>query len=291
MMCFVGGRLKNINVFSFFTVSKPKLRKVERRIVKTPTKLTKDDIIKSNTYQRFMSTMEQILEQLDEPDAPINLDENYENSECIPQNLLHSISAEAAKLKAKGNAIELLPQNKLTLLINYAMRSINLAKNISAGPDMQDDGGNSDECTDILNAVEASLLICNIYSCRATTSLQEDNVDLIIKFVQFQLRETIFPSYDSVYTVETKKKNKSKKSQSSHQREISRLYAKIVELTKVIDCLLGRFQFEDTIVIHASALGIEPFFVDNIETLQFVCLDLVTTVSRFIKIQYIFVAY
>lgn len=140
----------------------------------------------------------------------------------------------------------------------------------------------ADECTEkILNAVEASLLICNIYTGRSTAFLQEDNIDVIIKFVQFQLRETIFPSYDPVYSVETKKKTESsrkKKSIQSKQKDLSRLYTKISELCKVFVVLLGKFQFEDTIIIHASALSIEPFFVDNLENLQFVCLDLVTTV-------------
>lgn len=235
--------------------------------------------MKSNTYQRFVSKMEQILEQLDDPDAVISLEDNYENIDCIPTNMLNNISAEAAILKAKGNAIEILPQNKLTVLINYAMRSIHIAKDSSAGPDINEDLIADDCIEKITNAVEASLLVCNIYSCRSTSFLQEDNIDSIIKFIQFQLRETIFPSYDPVYTVDTKKKNKKNNKANNTQREVSKLYSKIVQLTKLIVQLLGSFQFEDMIIIHASALGIEPFFVDNIDTLQFVCLDLVTTVS------------
>jgi hypothetical protein len=46
---------------------------------------------------------------------------------------LTKISAEAAKLKSK-NAIDTVPENQLTLLINYAMRSLHTAKNFSAGP-------------------------------------------------------------------------------------------------------------------------------------------------------------
>lgn len=142
----------------------------------------------------------------------------------------------------------------------------------------------ADECTEkILNAVEAALLICNIYTGRSTAFLQEDNIDVIIKFVQFQLRETIFPYYDPVYSVELKKKPESRKKKSiqSKQKDLTKLYTKISELCKVFVILLGKFQFEDTIIIHASALSIEPFFVDNLENLQFVCLDLVTTVRIF----------
>lgn len=43
------------------------------------------------------------------------------------------MSNDVAKLKAK-NVLDIIPKNKLTLLINYAIRNIYLAKNYSAGP-------------------------------------------------------------------------------------------------------------------------------------------------------------
>jgi len=46
----------------------------------------------------------------------------------------------------------------------------------------------------ILNAMDACLLICNIYSTVSDLKfLQEDNISHIIRCTQFQLRETIFP--------------------------------------------------------------------------------------------------
>jgi len=77
--------------------------------------------------------MEKIFELLDETEGALNLDDAYDNVDCISSNLLNNIGSEAAKLKARG-FIDWLPQNKLTLLITYAMRSIHVAKNISAGP-------------------------------------------------------------------------------------------------------------------------------------------------------------
>lgn len=136
----------------------------------------------------------------------------------------------------------------------------------------------------IINATEACLLVCNIYSCvNELKFLQEDNISMIIKFMQFQLRETIFPSYDPVYSVKNVKKTESKKktkSYHSHSRNLQLLFSKIVELIKVFVMLFDRCIFVDTIVLPLSTLVIEPFFVDNIETLQFACLELVTTVSK-----------
>uniref|UniRef100_A0A182SQZ6 Nipped-B protein n=1 Tax=Anopheles maculatus TaxID=74869 RepID=A0A182SQZ6_9DIPT len=263
-------------------LSKPKLRRVERAAVApVAKKLSKEELMATNTYQRFVSLMNKIFDQLDETETP-TMEEGDEQYECIPTGLLNSISAEAAKLKVR-NAIDAIPETKLTLLITYAMRSIHSAKNLS-GSELQDDLV-GDECIEkILNAVEAALLICCLYTSKNTKFLQEDNIDAIIKFVQFQLRETIFPSYDPVYSVETKRKagegNKKKKAVTYQQKGITMLYTKTVELSKQLVTMFESFHFVDTIVIHASSLGVEPFFVDNIETLQFVCLDLVTTIFQ-----------
>uniref|UniRef100_A0A182K7J1 Nipped-B protein n=1 Tax=Anopheles christyi TaxID=43041 RepID=A0A182K7J1_9DIPT len=267
-------------------LSKPKVRRVERPVAPVVKKLSKEELMATNTYQRFVSLMNKIFDQLDETETP-TMEEGDEQYECIPTGLLNSISAEAAKLKVR-NAIDAIPENKLTLLITYAMRSIHSAKNLS-GSELQDDLV-GDECIEkILNAVEAALLICCLYTSKNTKFLQEDNIDAIIKFVQFQLRETIFPSYDPVYSVETKRKggdNKKKKTATYQQKGISMLYTKTVELSKQLVTMFELFHFVDTIVIHASSLGVEPFFVDNIETLQFVCLDLVTTIFQNEKYQH-----
>lgn len=261
------------------TFNQPKLRRIEKKLAPVMTKMSAEELMKTNTYIRFNNFMEKIFEQLDDTEA-MTYDESDENFECISPSLLASISAEAAKLKARAS-IDAIPEDKLTILISYAMRSIHFAKNFSAGPDLADELVAEDCLEKILNAIEAALLVCNIYTSKDTKFLQEDNIDAIIKFVQFQLRDTIFPSYDPVYTIETKKKTEkaqNKKKQSNQQKGITTLYTKIVELSKLFVRLFNKFHFVDTIIIHASALGVEPFFVDNIETLQFVCLDLVTSV-------------
>lgn len=136
----------------------------------------------------------------------------------------------------------------------------------------------------LLNAMDACLLICNIYSTVSDLQfLQEDNVSHIIKFTQFQLRETIFPLHDPVYTAKSIKRTTHRKKIKSHQaqnRSMQLFYLKTVELLKVFVTLFDKCVFVDTIVLPLSTLAIEPFFVDNIETLQFVCLELVTTVSK-----------
>lgn len=218
-------------------------------------------------------------------------------SDCISSKMLTQLTNDVAKLKAKG-AIDFLPKNELTLLINFAMRNIDISRNLSAGPvspsfcqcfsicllkrfffqDMDED---SDELIEkILDATEACLFISNIYATAVDVKfLLEDNMDKIVKFVQFQMRETIFPSYDPVFSVKSMKKDNRKKKSAGISRKVQLLFNKLVELTKIFVTLFDKCQFVDTIVLAVSSLAVEPFFVDNIETLQFACLELVTTVS------------
>lgn len=59
--------------------------------------------------------------------------DDLEYCDCIPSKILNQLSNDVAKLKAKG-VVDQISQNKLTLLINFAMRNIDVAKNCSAGP-------------------------------------------------------------------------------------------------------------------------------------------------------------
>lgn len=139
----------------------------------------------------------------------------------------------------------------------------------------------SDELIEkIVDATEACLFISNIYATAVDVKfLLEDNMDKIVKFVQFQMRETIFPSYDPVFSVKSMKKDNRKKKSAGISRKVQLLFNKLVELTKIFVTLFDKCQFVDTIVLAVSSLAVEPFFVDNIETLQFACLELVTTVG------------
>lgn len=236
-----------------------------------------------------MKNMEHELRRLEETEQPYNIEDIDYYSDCISTKMLSQLSNDVAKLKARG-VVDSISKNKLTLLINFAMRNIDVSKNLSAGPDIEDD--NEDVIDKILDSAEASLLICNLYStAKDVKFLQEDNMDKIVKFVQLQMRETIFPSYDPVFSVKTVKKpdDKKKKSKSSSNannsgggqltRKVQVLFTKLVELTKIFVMLFDNCTFIDTIVLAVSTLAIEPFFVDNIETMQFACLELVTTVS------------
>lgn len=269
--------------------SAPKLRRIDSSLFPT-SKSTKEEFLKTQTYQQFVKNMEHELRRLEETENVYNIEDIDYYTDCIPPKMLSQLANDVAKLKAKG-VVDYINKNKLTLLINFAMRNVDVAKNLSAGPDIEDD--NEDTIDKILDAAEASLLICNLYAtAKDVKFLQEDNMDKIVKFVQLQMRETIFPSYDPVFSIKTTKKTDSKKKNKTTTssygggggggnitRKIQLLFAKLVDLTKIFVTLFDNCTFIDTIVLAVSTLAVEPFFVDNIETMQFACLELVTTVS------------
>lgn len=77
-------------------------------------------------------------------------DVDYHN-DCISKKTLAQLSSDVAKLKAKG-VMDALNKSKLTLLINFAMRNVDVVKNLSAGPVSIDERGKN-----------LSLLIVYIY--------------------------------------------------------------------------------------------------------------------------------
>lgn len=69
-----------------------------------------------------------------------------------------------------------------------------------------------------------------------------------------------------------------KKATSVSQKSILVLYNKVVELTTLLAELLSIQVVTDTSVLHASSMGVSPFFVENVSELQLACLKLVTTI-------------
>ncbi|XP_055299107.1 nipped-B protein isoform X6 [Sitodiplosis mosellana] len=265
--------------------SQPKLKRICQD---SSPKANHEDVHKSQTYQQFVRNMENEIEHLQETEHFYNNDDVDYHNDCISKKTLNQLSSDVAKLKAKG-VVDALNKNKLTLLINFAMRNVDVVKNLSAGPDIEDDS--EEQIDKILDAAEACLLVCNLYSTTKDVKfLQEDNMDKIVKFAQLQMRETIFPTFDPVFSLRSTKKPDGRKKNKNHNvnnnhgvnvsRKVQLLYNKLVELTRIFVTLFDKCTFIDTIVLAVSTLAVEPFFVDNIEAMQFACLELITTIFR-----------
>lgn len=71
-----------------------------------------------------------------------------------------------------------------------------------------------------------------------------------------------------------------KKTTQISEKSIVVLYNKISELINSLAELLSIQVLTDTSVLHASSMGVSPFFVENVSELQLACLKLVTTVTN-----------
>lgn len=109
----------------------------------------------------------------------------------------------------------------------------------------------------------------------------EEVIDRVVLFIKYHLHNTIFPSFDSTYRLDNKKKDGRRKKTSVSEKGILHLYTKVSELVNLLAELLNIQVLTDTSVLHASSMGVSPFFAENVSDLQLACLKLVTTVSYF----------
>ena len=274
---------------------KPKIRKIEKKLVPVLAKLSVDELMETNTYQRFNTTIETIFENTEDAGnfAEIDDDGDVPAEILIPKYQLHDLSTEAAKLKALG-AMESIPSDRLMRLLNILEKNIRDGARVSPLADPDDDVDESRLWTQLAmervqRAVDASLVALNIMTSQnmPKTVYLEDVIDRIVIFMKFQLQNTIYPSFDPVYKIDSKNKtehyNSSGRKKRGHTKEVREksileVYNKMRELVSLLSELLNIQVLTDTSVLHASTLGVAPFFVEGVSDLQLSALKLVTVI-------------
>lgn len=134
----------------------------------------------------------------------------------------------------------------------------------------------------VMGAADACLVCMYIMTSKNMSKrvYLEEVIDRVVLFIKYQLHNTIFPSYDLTYRLDNKKKDGRRKKTQVSEKGILVLYTKIAELVNLVAELLNIQVLTDTSILHASSMGVSPFFVENVSELQLACLKLVTTVSR-----------
>ncbi|CAK1552044.1 unnamed protein product [Leptosia nina] len=280
-------------------IVRPKLRKVERRLVPVLEMLSVDELMETNTYQKFNKLIEAVFETIDEdviiteemegPDIPQEL--------LLPRYQLQELCSEAAKLKTLG-AMEAIPSDRLLRLLNILEKNIRAAEKMSLIGDPED----SEEMRQIWLESALERVMCASDACLTALYIMtspsmpkriflEDVIDRIIMFIKFQLNNTIYCVYDPVYSIQTTSKKKvdgrkrrgggvsqaSKRSGGSN-RAVRELYTHAHECVTLLGELFAAHNLTDTTVLHASTVAVSPFFVENISELQLSALKLVTTI-------------
>ncbi|XP_076294554.1 nipped-B cohesin loading factor isoform X2 [Lasioglossum baleicum] len=275
--------------------AKPKIRKIEKKLVPVLAKLSVEELMETNTYQRFNTTMETIFENTEDAttNAEFEDDGDVPPELLIPKYQLHDLCTEAAKLKALG-AMESIPADRLVRLLNILEKNIRDGAKVSPLADPDDDIEESRlwmqlAMERVQRAVDASLIALHIMTSNNMPKMVylEDVIDRIVLFMKFQLQNTIYPSFDPVYKIDTKNKtdnyNSSGRKKRGHMKEVReksilQVYNKMHELVGLLAELLNIQMLTDTSVLHASTLGVAPFFVESVSDLQLSALKLVTVI-------------
>ncbi|XP_064482067.1 nipped-B-like protein [Ornithodoros turicata] len=277
-------------------VPKPvKPKKVKKE--PAPAPLSSEEMMESNTYQRFTRTVEAIFDAMEEVDLTQELDDEVDcpSEALVSAGLLRDLCNEAAKLKVLQGTSQ-VPQERINKLMAILERNIidgsRLCPIENPHEDPDDDEGRLwlDLVMERINrSTDASLTVLYITtSPNMTTKLfLEDILERVVTFAKFQIQNTVYPVFDPVYRTDSRGKDgcvtsiKQKRAHATHrvrEKWVLSLYNKLHELVGLMAEVLENQRLTDTLVLQISALGVGPFFVEGVSELQLHALRLVTTI-------------
>ncbi|XP_059489671.1 nipped-B-like protein isoform X2 [Neocloeon triangulifer] len=267
-----------------------KIRRIERKLVPVIQKLSTDELMESNTYQRFSQCVDLIFDNTEDLDLNADCDEDADvpSEALIPKYQLQDLYSEAAKLKVVG-ATQSIPCERLVRLLNILEKNIRDGSKVSPLADPDDDEEETKLWHDIamervLRGVDSSLSVLYILTSANMPKrvYLEDVIDRVVLFTKYQLSNTIFPSFDPVYRITSNKafcpKKKKVHNKEVREKSILLLYNKLNEVVGLLSELLSIQVLTDTAVLNVSSLSVSPFFVESVSELQLSSLKLVTTI-------------
>ncbi|XP_069379772.1 nipped-B-like protein A isoform X4 [Paralichthys olivaceus] len=277
---------------------KMKMKEKQKKRKAYEPKLTQEELMDSSTFKRFLTSIDNILENLEDVDFTAMADDDE-----IPQELLlgkhqlNELGSESAKIKAMGISSR-IPSDKLVKLLNILEKNIQdgskLSTLMSHDHDAEDEEKlwrdlimervtkSADACLTALNIMTSTHMPKAVYI--------EDVIERVLQYTKFHLQNTLYPQYDPVYRVDPhgggllSSKAKRAKCSTHKQRVIVMLYNKVCDIVSNISELLEIQLLTDTTILQVSSMGITPFFVENVSELQLCAIKLVTAVfSRYEK--------
>nr|XP_039272679.1 nipped-B-like protein A isoform X2 [Styela clava] len=256
----------------------------------------------SGSLRRFNTVVELIFEDMDRLDATslqCGPDDLVPECLLIPASRLRELSSESAKLKAMG-ILNQVPRKNLSRLMTILEPNIRIAVKLnplSVKGDItpQEQKWQQELALErVYAAADSALTALNLMTSPGMPKsvFIEDVMERAIQLLRFQLTNTIYPEYDTVYKIHSKtKKGSSGKdlhTASSRQkrahykgtksRAVSHLYNKMISLMTLWEELLHIQPLTDTSVLQVSSVAISPFFVENVRELQLSAIQLTTII-------------
>uniref|UniRef100_A0A673CDM3 Nipped-B protein n=1 Tax=Sphaeramia orbicularis TaxID=375764 RepID=A0A673CDM3_9TELE len=277
---------------------KMKMKEKQKKRKAYEPKLTQEELMDSSTFKRFLASIDNILENLEDVDFTTMDDDEIPQELLLGKHQLNELGSESAKIKAMGISSR-IPSDKLVKLLNI------LEKNIQDGAKlttlMNHDHDAEDEerlwrdliMERVTKSADACLTALNIMTSAHMPKAVyiEDVIERVLQYTKFHLQNTLYPQYDPVYRVDPhgggmllSSKAKRAKCSTHKQRVIVMLYNKVCDIVSNISELLEIQLLTDTTILQVSSMGITPFFVENVSELQLCAIKLVTAVfSRYEK--------
>uniref|UniRef100_A0A803Y2G5 Nipped-B protein n=1 Tax=Meleagris gallopavo TaxID=9103 RepID=A0A803Y2G5_MELGA len=261
-------------------------------------KLTPEEMMDSSTFKRFIASIENILENLEDMDfTTLGDDDEIPQELLLGKHQLNELGSESAKIKAMG-IMDKLSTDKIVKVLNI------LEKNIQDGSKLSTLLNHNNDTEDeerlwrdlimerVTKSADACLTAINIMTSPNMPKAVyiEDVIERVIQYTKFHLQNTLYPQYDPVYRVDPlgggllSSKAKRAKCSTHKQRVIVMLYNKVCDIVSSLSELLEIQLLTDTTILQVSSMGITPFFVENVSELQLCAIKLVTAVfSRYEK--------
>uniref|UniRef100_A0A8C2Q6V1 Nipped-B protein n=1 Tax=Cyprinus carpio TaxID=7962 RepID=A0A8C2Q6V1_CYPCA len=260
-------------------------------------KLTVDEMMDSSTFKRFSTSVDNILENLEDVDLTLLDDDEIPQELLLGKHQLSELSSESAKIKAMG-IMHKIPTDKMVKVQSILEKNIQDGAKLSTlmnhGNDRDDEERlwrdlimervtkSADACLTALNFMTSARMPKAVYI--------EDVIERVVQYTKFHLQNTLYPQYDPVYRVDphggVTLSSKAKRAKcSTHKQKVTvMLYNKVCDIISNLSELLEIQLLTDTTILQISSLGITPFFVENVRELQLCGIKLVTAVfSRYEK--------
>ncbi|XP_031164697.1 nipped-B-like protein A isoform X2 [Sander lucioperca] len=278
---------------------KMKMKEKQKKRKAYEPKLTQEELMDSSTFKRFLASIDNILDNLEDVDFTTMAadDDEIPQEFLLGKHQLNELGSESAKIKAMGISSR-IPSDKLVKLLNILEKNIQdgskLSTMMSHDHDAEDEEKlwrdlimervtkSADACLTALNIMTSSHMPKAVYI--------EDVIERVLQYTKYHLQNTLYPQYDPVYRVDPhgggllSSKAKRAKCSTHKQRVIVMLYNKVCDIVSNMSELLEIQLLTDTTILQVSSMGITPFFVENVSELQLCAIKLVTAVfSRYEK--------
>ncbi|KAM3842918.1 nipped-B-like protein, partial [Diretmus argenteus] len=276
---------------------KLKMKEKQKKRKAYEPKLTQEELMDSSTFKRFLTSIDNILENLEDVDFTTMDDDEIPQELLLGKHQLNELGSESAKIKAMGISSR-IPSDKLVKLLNILEKNIQDGSKITTMMNHELDAEDEERLRRdlimerVTKSADACLTALNIMtSARMPKAVYiEDVIERVLQYTKFHLQNTLYPQYDAVYRLDPhgggllSSRAKRAKCSTHKQRVIVMLYNKVCDIVSNISELLEIQLLTDTTILQVSSMGITPFFVENVSELQLCAIKLVTAVfSRYEK--------